>query len=321
MFDAAECVFLYLETCLRVGSGEETKAIDLPLQREAATGYPVLPASGIKGALRARARHQQATDDTLRLLGSVPEGVEQQPSTVVVSDALPLCFPVRSLAGLFAWVTSRDVWRRFQRDLDTYAAKLPPLPEVPAFGPEVAGVVAGSPLLTSKQTLVLEELSFPTQASPEVAALGTWLGEHALPGEALFDFWRQRLASSLAVLPESAYRYFVQHATQIQPRIRIDPQTGTTRDGSLWSEEFLPPETLLYLLVAVQAPAPAETAAAAGRPFGPLKGPADVLGWVRGLAPTHLQLGSGLTLGRGIARLRWTGKKPTRASGRKTKKG
>ena len=53
MFDAAECMFLYLESSLRVGSGEPGYEIDLPIQREAATGYPLVPGSSLKGVLRA----------------------------------------------------------------------------------------------------------------------------------------------------------------------------------------------------------------------------------------------------------------------------
>src|SRR5919199_398090 len=117
MFDAADCVFLYLETCGRVGSGEETKEVDLPVQREVATGYPLWP------------------------------------SSVVLSDALPLLFPVRSLAGLFAWVTSAEVCARFQRDLATYGVKVTKWPQPPALPPEAAGVAPGTPLLTAKQTL------------------------------------------------------------------------------------------------------------------------------------------------------------------------
>ena len=45
MFEAAECVFLYVESSLRVGSGEQGGEVNLPLQREPATGYPVVPAS------------------------------------------------------------------------------------------------------------------------------------------------------------------------------------------------------------------------------------------------------------------------------------
>jgi CRISPR-associated protein Cmr4 len=313
MFDAAECAFLYLETSLRVGSGEETREVDQPVQREAATGYPLLPSSGLKGALRGRARTQQAPDERQRLLGSAPESDEKQPSCVVLSDALPLLFPVRSLAGLFAWATSAEAWARFGRDAAAFGVKLAKLPALPALPADSAGVAPGTPLLSGKGNLVLEELTFPVQQSAEVEAVGAWLAEHTFPAEPAFDFWRQRAARHVVVLPEAAYRYFLHHGTQVVPRIRIDPAKGTAAEGSLWTEEYLPPETLLYALVGVRWPE-----AQAG-PAPPFKSPAEALGWVQGLAPGPLQLGSGLTLGHGLVRLRWTGKKPARAS-RKSKK-
>ena len=44
--------------------------------------------------------------------------------------------------------------------------------------------------------------------------------------------------------------------------------------------------------------------------------------WLRGLVPGHLQVGAGRTLGHGIVRVRWTGKKAprTRQSAQPSKK-
>ena len=109
------------------------------------------------------------------------------------------------------------------------------------------------------------------------------------------------------MLPEGAYRYLLIHGTQVIPRIRIDPRTGTAADGSLWTEEFLPSETLMYGLVGADMPE---------SPAKEIKKASDLTDWVRGLAPDVLQLGSGRTLGHGIVRVRWTGKKLVRA-GRK----
>ena len=310
MFAAAECMFMYLESSLRVGSGEDRLEVDLPIQREAATGYPLCPGSSLKGVLRARARSQQAPVELLGLLGSPPESEEPQPSSVVVSDALPLLFPVRSLTGLFGWVTSLEVWSRFQRDLAAYGVKVPQPPQLPALAPETAGVAPQAPLVGSKQTLVLEELSFPAHVVAEVGALGAWLADHAFPDEPVFDFWRQRAMHGVVMLPEGAYRYFVTHGTQVVPRIRIDPRTGTANDGSLWTEEYLPPETLLYALVGANLPDPPPTG---------IKKAADVSDWVRGLAPRYLQLGGGQTLGHGIVSVRWTGKKIARGGSRPKK--
>ena len=69
MFDAAECMFLYVESSLRVGTGEPGLEVDLPIVREQATGYPMVPGSSLKGVLRACAVAQQASSELIYLLG------------------------------------------------------------------------------------------------------------------------------------------------------------------------------------------------------------------------------------------------------------
>ena len=49
-------------------------------------------------------------------------------------------------------------------------------------------------------------------------------------------------------------------------------------------------------------------------PAKEIKKAADLTDWVRGSAPGSLQLGSGRTLGHGIVRVRWTGKKPAKTA-------
>ena len=193
MFDAAECLFLYVESSLRVGS-ERGRPRGRPsgatgggdrlsgdpgqqLERGPASPWPVAA-----GPDRAAGPARLPADS---------EEPQPQPSSVVVSDAIPLLFPVRSLAGVFAWVTSLEILARFQRDVAGYGVKIAPMPQLPALAPETAGVAPESPLLCSKQTLVLEELSFPVQAAEEVRALGAWLAEHAFPDDPVFEFWRR----------------------------------------------------------------------------------------------------------------------------------
>lgn len=319
MFAVAECLFLYCESSLGVASGENGVDIDVPLQREVSTGYPLIPSSSLKGVLRAVARSQQADPDVLRLLGSAKEEEERQASCVTLSDALPLLFPVRSLRGVSAWVTSAEVWARLGREVATAGVKLTP-PPLPVLPPATAGVVPDAPLLTGKQNLVLEELCFAVKPCAEMAALGAWLAEQALPDSPAFAFWRERVARHVVLLPEEYYRYFLDHSTQVRPRIRIDPRSGAAADGALWTEEYLPPETLFVAVAGVDLPTTAEGEAA---PLpGKMKKPADILDWVKGLATAHLHIGHGHTLGHGIVRVRWTGKqpgKPKRAS--RAKKG
>lgn len=55
MFDAKAMLYVYVETPLHAGSGASLGVVDLPIQRERVTGYPMIQASGIKGKLRAEA--------------------------------------------------------------------------------------------------------------------------------------------------------------------------------------------------------------------------------------------------------------------------
>ena len=80
----------------------------------------------------------------------------------------------------------------------------------------------------------------------------------------------------------------------------------------------MPPETLLFALVGANLPQAPGGAGALPLP-GKMKKAADILDWVKGLAPVHLHLGGGQTLGHGIVRLRWTGKKVVQARRAKKK--
>jgi CRISPR-associated protein Cmr4 len=52
MFKDQGILFLYTETPLHPGSGTSVGTVDLPIQRERHTDYPLIQGSGIKGALR-----------------------------------------------------------------------------------------------------------------------------------------------------------------------------------------------------------------------------------------------------------------------------
>lgn len=71
MFQAARMLYLYVETPLHAGTGRGLGAIDLPIQRERITGYPILQASGLKGRLRAECYERFRQNDFLSMKQSV----------------------------------------------------------------------------------------------------------------------------------------------------------------------------------------------------------------------------------------------------------
>jgi CRISPR-associated protein Cmr4 len=299
MFEASSILFLYVETPLHAGSGTGLGAVDLPIQRERVTSYPIVQASGLKGALRSEAGKGE---DVNIIFG--PEGHEHA-GAVSFGDARILLFPVRSLVGVFAWTTSRDALARFLRDTKGTGPNVPPPPN--ALQDDVALVPPGCDLVPrGENQLVLEEFAFTVQEDEKVEALAQWLANNALPSTSSapeYQYWRQKLPGSLVILPEDAFRDFTLHATEVVTRVRLKQETKTVEQGALWTEEHLPTDTLLY--AAVLASAPRQKSDDLPQTWRG-KGAEDILARARELVPGRLQLGGDETVGRGIVRLRWT---------------
>ena len=254
----ARLLFLHAQTGLHPGSGTALGTVDLPVQRERHTGWPTIPGSALKGILRdrcreyARPRHggsrkQANENDDLLLAAFGPGKVDESSShagALSVTDARLLAFPVRSLRGVFAWVTCPAVLLRLERDL-----KLTHLPEL---GDSSGGkkledtqalCAADSPLRVNKDRLVLEEFEFT--CTGDCAALAGWFAEHISDDAGT----RQRLKAHLVVLSDNYFTHFAKNATEIVARVGLDYEKKTVREGALFYQEFLPPETLFYSLV------------------------------------------------------------------------
>lgn len=55
------------------------------------------------------------------------------------------------------------------------------------------------------------------------------------------------------MLSDTDFSYFVEHATLVEPHVRIDEKTRTASDGGLFYTENLPPESLLLAPLMVSA--------------------------------------------------------------------
>jgi CRISPR-associated protein Cmr4 len=53
----------------------------------------------------------------------------------------------------------------------------------------------------------------------------------------------------LLLVSDSVFDYCVSSCTEVQTQIKIDAQTGSTKDGSLRYQELLPSDTALYAVV------------------------------------------------------------------------
>lgn len=294
MFEASSLLFIYVDTPLHAGTGRGLGAVDLPIQRERTTDYPMVQASSLKGRLRAEARGKLRDNELEAIFGPETERASDHAGALAVGDARILLFPVRSLAGVFAWTTSVDVLARFLRE--AYMAGIRPGWSLPT-GPARDKALVSGKALQAGASVVLEEFSFEpdTGQAETVKAIGQWLAQNALPQTPEYQYWRTALPDKLCILPEDAFRDFVKYATEVQTHIRLDPEKKTVQTGALWTAESLPVDTLLYApLMATRSRAREVDLTAQ-----------DVLEKVRGLGLTRIQLGGDETTGQGIVALRF----------------
>src|SRR5437879_13060205 len=126
MITETRMLYLYVETPLHAGVGSGLSSIDLPIQRERSTQYPMVQGSGIKGKLRASIEgdRKQLSDEERNIVDILfgPPASEGKGSeharALIAGDARILLYTVRSLNGVCAYTTSYDVLSRFRRDME-----------------------------------------------------------------------------------------------------------------------------------------------------------------------------------------------------------
>src|SRR5689334_6451735 len=126
-------LFVYALSPLHAGTGHAVGAVDLPIARDKATGFPYLPGSSIKGVLRDAANPAKTPGfDVLGVFGPERNNAHEHAGALLVGDASLLLLPVRSVVGTFAWATSPWLLQRLARDARECGLPAPPVPTVPS---------------------------------------------------------------------------------------------------------------------------------------------------------------------------------------------
>lgn len=231
---------LLAETSIHPGSGQDTGFVDLPVAREAATDYPVLVGSSLKGALRDRARQdaEAGESDISKEVINKVFGEQDSAGTVLVGDGRLILLPVRSLTSSYRWATCPHLLERFARD-----ARRAGLPLKKFDSPKVE---TGKYLGAGGSELYLEERQFSRAGDlpPGLANVLSSLVLHEDTGA--------RLEGTLVILHDDDFAWFARFGLAVNARNVLDEVKKTSKN--LWYEETLPPDTLLYCLLAERGP-------------------------------------------------------------------
>jgi CRISPR-associated protein Cmr4 len=246
MYQIAKPLVFLCETPLHAGKGDDLGIVDLPIQREKHTDFPKIEGSSLKGAIREAFESREMKislgdqkdvmvekGKTLNLVFGDPDKGDEHASALGFSDARILLFPVKSLKGVFTWVTCPEILNRFKEEIKEVCQMDTTALDSFNFW-SLIHQVADEHLLINGRVL-LEEFGIPVQKTPEVQSLAQYLADFTGVPE---------VARKLVVLDNDTFTYFVKYATEVITRIKIG--TNGTVEAGPFNEEYLPTESILY---------------------------------------------------------------------------
>jgi CRISPR-associated protein Cmr4 len=250
-------LYLFTRTPLHVGAGASVGAIDQPVQRERHTGFPIIPATSLKGSfadqwptelfdangvpIRITTRKEKqgekerpvadCVSDAAWLFGSDTTDLPFAGS-LIFSEARILAFPIRSARGSYAWITCPLMLQRAARD-GVIAIEIPNEPK------DNEAIFKSEGPLAIDNEIVLEEYCFsrsdtyPTELAKALAGL-------------VDDELFRSINDRLVVLSNGMMSHFASTACEVAQHVRIDDTTGTADGGGLFNQENVPSDTLFY---------------------------------------------------------------------------
>ena len=302
---------------LHAGSGRSLGVVDLPIQRDG-FGYPVVWGSSFKGALRAALSLRDGVPgDCVNLFfGNPLESSESYAGSVFVSDLRPVALSGPcSLGGCF--YTSPRLLAQLDSMLE--AALSLKLVE----GVDAGRVASVRERIREVYDSIVGYAGKVLVSAPivEEGGLASFAGAYVRSerievagglSDLFFELFRvhypedvaRSMAGRVVLFPEEQARVLFRSRLLLRvTRVALDYRTKTVRRGALWSEEYIPDNSLLAGLFLFSRPrkgnakgcVPDETAESVARAFLEHMGARD--------GSFHLVVGGHETIGKGLVRV------------------
>jgi CRISPR-associated protein Cmr4 len=200
------------------------------------------------------------------------------------------------MRGVFAWVTCPEVLNRFKKDMEisgkNFDRKIP----------KENSVTENSNLIISgsNNNIVLEEYTFSVNKNNETKELAKYLADKIYGNSSEHSYWKEKLQNDLVVLNDNDFRDFVNLSTEVITRTKISNETGTVETGALFTEEYLPSDSIMYSIV-MTSPIFCKNK---GETFKDDKNTSqEVMKFFTTHIPPVMQIGGNYTLGKGIVKI------------------
>ena len=279
-YTLADAVLIRVLSNVHVGVGYSGELVDLPIQRDE-FGFPAIFSSSIKGALKTSllyafmntlGSYRKAKYAVNALLGPDPEEGESFESSIAILDAYLLAIPTRSLRGIYAYVTSPTLLKRFLERIELCSkfikvqgesslnnfkkiqgtleklineAKDVGVDEALCVG-ECSEVVIEQPEPFKGKVLLIEEflLHIKTPSVGEMNEKNNLSGILNILG----------IDKPLLILHDDIAGDVINRSLIRITRIRLRRDTKTVERGGLWTEEYVPIKTVLHTVFLYKRP-------------------------------------------------------------------
>lgn len=242
MFLDVHMFYIKAITPVHAGSGRELGLIDMPIQKEQHTGIPKIEGSTVKGCLREVHRCGKQKGDINTLFG--PEKGDAQAGLLGFSDAKLLLYPFISVGHVFAYATCPYLINRYMDDCRLI---------------DNTGRCSEE---ENNNTILEKHISMEDGHFIPIINMDDAKG-HIILNEYRFikadncginvkeKLNNMNLTKPVVMISDVDFIEMITLCKEIITRNRINHETGTVdkKEGGLFTEEYLPAESILYSLL------------------------------------------------------------------------
>lgn len=282
MYKKSKTMFLNVITPLHAGGENKLSIIDQPIQREVHNSFPKVEASTLKGCVRNA--FEKTTDEA----GKIEEifGGEDNitAAKIAFSDARLLFFPVRSVKGVFAYITCPYALKRFSDDTGIDLC-VPEVTSDECYLPEksLVAIKYKDDKGNEVKRVVLDEMVFNVSNNKYIDDVIDKISKQLLK-----DVEDKEFKNRVVMVSDDDFTDFVINSTEVITRIKIDNETGIVADQALFNEEYLPSESILYSLIFVLQEQTEDNDSTEN--------------FIHKNMPEYIQIGANMTLGKGFTK-------------------
>ncbi len=237
----AKAIYLHALTPVHSGTGQAVAVVDLPIAREKSTGWPIIPASSLKGVLRDALETSNNKDWITQAFGSdVRDGGDMKAGALCFTDQRILCLAVRSFYGTFAYATCPLILNRLVRDWGAFGLDLPftQVPVIANSGNELQALVTQKSELARNGKLYLEDIDLTARADSTTEQVANGLAG------ILFADKPEAFTARFVIVSDEVFNFLSETAIEVTARVRLEDESKTVAKGALWYEEAVPAESI-----------------------------------------------------------------------------